>query len=432
MSSSNEIWIFLSHSNKDYEKVRQVRNLLEEQSLRPLMFFLHCLNDDDEIDSLIKREIDCRTRFILCDSENARKSCWVQKEVDYIKSQNRICETIDLSKGMDEILSSLQDFINKTRLFISYNREEFPLADIVYNRLSKYDFSVYIDKAWDFSKAYHQDYKETLNALEDTVVKTNGYVIAILNDRVLSSYSCSRHELTRAIRDNKNFEKVAPNIIPFVSQKSLIDLIAQDGELSPLAMCNIQSIEGYTPEQQCDVIIERIVTQLMTPGSIRVQAENFKRELNTKEASFLDRLLKDIEKNLHKEETIDKPKFEVLRWVGTHFTGKFDQASISKGYLNFWFEYSNVGEEFFKSQMEGFVSGFKLVSIRNKEFGLSGTNFIFQVDPQHYVPIPGVEFKAGESVIGVQDCDFSCIMKVSFRPSLDTLNGSIPLYEWEI
>ena len=35
---NNEIWVFLSHSNK--------------------------VNDDDEIDSLIKREIDSRTRFI--------------------------------------------------------------------------------------------------------------------------------------------------------------------------------------------------------------------------------------------------------------------------------------------------------------------------------------------------------------------------------
>lgn len=62
--NNNEIWVFLSHSNKDYKKVRLVRNMLEEQALRPLMFFLHCLNDDDEIDSLIKREIDSRTRFI--------------------------------------------------------------------------------------------------------------------------------------------------------------------------------------------------------------------------------------------------------------------------------------------------------------------------------------------------------------------------------
>ena len=131
-NQSNEIWVFLSHSNKDYEKVRQVRNLLENQSLRPLMFFLHCLNDDDEIDSLIKREIDCRTRFILCDSENARKSRWVQKEVEYIKSQNRICETIDLSMDINEIFAHLQEFINKTKIFISYNREQLQLAKSVY------------------------------------------------------------------------------------------------------------------------------------------------------------------------------------------------------------------------------------------------------------------------------------------------------------
>ena len=32
--SNNEIWIFLSHSNRDYEKVRQLRNMLEELSFK--------------------------------------------------------------------------------------------------------------------------------------------------------------------------------------------------------------------------------------------------------------------------------------------------------------------------------------------------------------------------------------------------------------
>lgn len=164
--NNNEIWVFLSHSNKDYEKVRQVRNMLEEQSLRPLMFFLHCLNDDDEIDSLIKREIDCRTRFILCDSENARKSPWVQKEVEYIKSQNRICETIDLSKTIEEIMSTLQDFINKARIFISYNREEYPLAEMVYHRLRQYDFAVYMDMLYNPNEVYTQDYSETIHEIK--------------------------------------------------------------------------------------------------------------------------------------------------------------------------------------------------------------------------------------------------------------------------
>ena len=289
--NSNEIWVFLSHSNKDYEKVRQVRNLLEEQSLRPLMFFLHCLNDDDEIDSLIKREIDCRTRFILCDSENARKSHWVQKEVEYIKSQDRIFETIDLSKSMDEILSDLQDFINKTRIFISYNREEYQLAEMVYERLSQYDFSVYIDKAWDFNSPYHQNYKDALDFLEDSVVKTNGYVVAIMNERILNPNSSSRYELTKAISDNRSLGKSAPNIIPFVPQKALIDLITKDEALSPLSMCNIQELKGTDIEQKSDEILKRVLTQLMTPGSIKILAENLSRDRNAKEASFLEGLL---------------------------------------------------------------------------------------------------------------------------------------------
>ena len=291
MANNNEIWVFLSHSNKDYEKVRQVRNMLEEQSLRPLMFFLHCLNDDDEIDSLIKREIDCRTRFILCDSENARKSHWVQKEVEYIKSQNRICETIDLSKSMDEIMATLQDFINKTRIFISYNREEYQLANMVYERLSQYDFSVYIDRAWDFSSSYHQNYKDALDFLEDSVVKTNGYVIAIMNERILNPSSSSRYELTKAIRDNRSQGKRTPNIIPFVTQESLVGLISNDTELAPLAGCDIQTLKGNNLEQQCDEILKRVLTQQMTLGAIKVQATNFERDANSQEAGFLYRLL---------------------------------------------------------------------------------------------------------------------------------------------
>ena len=295
----NEIWVFLSHSNKDYEKVRQVRNILEEQSLRPLMFFLHCLNDDDEIDSLIKREIDCRTRFILCDSENARKSHWVQKEVEYIKSQNRICETIDLSKSMNEIMSTLQDFINKTRIFISYNREEYPLAEMVYNRLLQLDFAVYIDRAWDFKSAYHQNYKDALDFLENSVVKANGYVVEIMNERVLNPSSGSRYELIKAMRDNKSIGKEAPNIIPIVTQDSVVELIQKDNDLSPLSMCNIQSIDGLDKEKQCDEIIKRVITQLMTPGSIKVLADNLSKGIygntNAKEAEFLYGLLDDAD-----------------------------------------------------------------------------------------------------------------------------------------
>jgi len=292
--NNNEIWVFLSHSNKDYEKVRQVRNMLEEQSLRPLMFFLHCLNDDDEIDSLIKREIDCRTRFILCDSENARKSPWVQKEVEYIKSQNRICETIDLSKSIDEIMSTLQDFINKTRIFISYNREEYPLAEMVYHRLCQYDFAVYMDMLYNPNEVYTQDYSETIQEIKQNAEK-GGYLVSIANERILSEYSASRFELIKAIKDNHDAGHAVPNIIPFVMQDSIVDRIKNDKGLQPLLNCGVQCLERFEKDRQCDEIVKRVVTQLMTPGSIKVLADNLAKGTsgmtNTKEANFLYRLL---------------------------------------------------------------------------------------------------------------------------------------------
>lgn len=53
-------WIFISHSHLDIDIVRKIRNKLEDRGFEPLMFFLKCLNDDNEIESLIKREINER------------------------------------------------------------------------------------------------------------------------------------------------------------------------------------------------------------------------------------------------------------------------------------------------------------------------------------------------------------------------------------
>ena len=70
-------YIFLSHSREDIEKVREIRNSLEEEGFEPLCFYLKCLTDDSEIEDLIKREIDAREWFVFANSENSRKSRWV-------------------------------------------------------------------------------------------------------------------------------------------------------------------------------------------------------------------------------------------------------------------------------------------------------------------------------------------------------------------
>ena len=77
-------WIFVSHSTKDFEGVRRVRDYLETKSQHPLLFFLKCIRDTDELDSLITREIEARTIFMLCDSPNSRSAGWVQREIEFI------------------------------------------------------------------------------------------------------------------------------------------------------------------------------------------------------------------------------------------------------------------------------------------------------------------------------------------------------------
>ena len=40
-------WIFVSHSHRDLEKVREIRNELERRGCNPLLFFLKCLDADN-------------------------------------------------------------------------------------------------------------------------------------------------------------------------------------------------------------------------------------------------------------------------------------------------------------------------------------------------------------------------------------------------
>ena len=86
MDLSRGGYVFLSHSHQDIQKVRQIRNAMEEAGFEPLCFYLKCLSDDDEIEGLIKREIDAREWFVYLDSQNARSSSWVTRERKYIES----------------------------------------------------------------------------------------------------------------------------------------------------------------------------------------------------------------------------------------------------------------------------------------------------------------------------------------------------------
>lgn len=212
-NSNNEIWVFLSHSNKDYEKVRIVRNILEEHSFRPLMFFLKCLDDEknyDEVRSLIRREIDSRNRFILCDSPNAQSSDWVQEEVEYIQSKQRFYQTVDLkdADNPEKLAESILRFKKRSTVILSYSWHDAELAKVLFERLRSTDFIIFDLHTSLTSEDYASE--ELANSIKE-VISEGGYYIALISNRFIESSWCMM-ELQFAIncQDNRRFRKIIP------------------------------------------------------------------------------------------------------------------------------------------------------------------------------------------------------------------------------
>lgn len=143
LNKSKGGYIFLSHSHDDIEKVRQIRNSLEQDGFEPLCFYLKCLNDDSEIEDLIKREIDAREWFVFVNSENARKSKWVTMERAYITSQtDKKIITIDLDdeQSVNEAIHKIR---HNLRVFISHSAKDAALADRIREKLEDKDYLVF-------------------------------------------------------------------------------------------------------------------------------------------------------------------------------------------------------------------------------------------------------------------------------------------------
>lgn len=114
-AQAKKLSIFISYSQKDIEKVRKVRDVLETINCEPILLYLVCLDEkQDELEDLIKREIDARNIFIYCKSKNSERSKWVRKEKDYIEQskKNRIYE-IDLEESFESSVVAVLNEIMK-------------------------------------------------------------------------------------------------------------------------------------------------------------------------------------------------------------------------------------------------------------------------------------------------------------------------------
>ena len=151
MKQTSVAWIFVSHSTRDLDKVREVRNAFEKEGAEPILFFLKCLSDHDELDHLIKREIEARYFFLLCDSANAQKSKWVQDEIYHVESlQGRRIEKINLDSDWRSQLDGIKNLLSNAAAFFSYSHADRAVVEPVRTALAARDFATW-DDAHDLS-----------------------------------------------------------------------------------------------------------------------------------------------------------------------------------------------------------------------------------------------------------------------------------------
>ena len=182
-------WIFLSHSNNDWLAVREIRNVLEARGHRPLMFFLKCLNDHEELHELIRREIEARTWFLLCDSQAARQSRWVREEMELIRSiPGKYSETVNLDRPLGSQLDRIDALCRRATVYLSYARDDTKIpAGQLMDVLLQHDYHLRgLEWEIDFDNVQASIQRQIDDAL------AHGFVVLLL------SHQSSKKEFLRA------------------------------------------------------------------------------------------------------------------------------------------------------------------------------------------------------------------------------------------
>ena len=219
-AEDNKITIFLSHSHKDREKVRKIRDILEALECEPLIFFLKCLDDKNtELEQFIMDEIEARNIFVYCKSQNAEQSKWCQKELDYIKSfDEKRLYTIDIetdfSLSMISFLQTIADILKRNRIFISYAHKDKQTYDIISSFLRQNGYQVNdAQSILNFNEVYAPQIKSAI----DTAVK-EGVFMSVITANSSESIFC-RQELFYAL-SKQNEDSI---IIPVIVQDNQTD-----------------------------------------------------------------------------------------------------------------------------------------------------------------------------------------------------------------
>lgn len=239
---SERLSIFLSHSHKDIEKVRKIRDILETLNCEPILFFLKCLDDNNsDLEEFIKREIAARNVFLYCKSENSENSIWVQKELEYIKSfdESRLY-TVDLESefaiNLVEVLRSIIHLISRNTVVICCSIQELNRCENISKELKKRGYitrfyhpqidgipSMKTCKEWEFTKL-HDQYElyfetEIIPQMEKDIV--NGILLVMESDS-LNNGDWSSYMMGKIIKWCQNNDK---NVIYVTQHMNVLDII---------------------------------------------------------------------------------------------------------------------------------------------------------------------------------------------------------------
>ncbi|MBL8826101.1 MAG: toll/interleukin-1 receptor domain-containing protein [Planctomycetaceae bacterium] len=203
--STSGAWIFVSHSHRDLEKVRAIRNELEKRGHNPILFYLKCLETDDaRLPDLIRDEIKAREWFILCDSPQAKESRWVQQEIELIQGmEGKVFETVDLSQNLETELHKIIRLSRRATVFLSYARSDEVSAERIRQSLLNHDFAVWDESAM----AAGDDFTVQLRQGIDEAA-ARGFVLVLLSPASMTS-TWRKYETDYAF-------SIKANIIPVV------------------------------------------------------------------------------------------------------------------------------------------------------------------------------------------------------------------------
>ncbi len=245
-------WVFISHSHRDIEKVRRIRNHLEKMGFEPLMFYLKCLSDENEIEELIKREIDEREWFIYADSPNARASKWVQTEREHIETHDgKRVFTIDLNADIDEQLRTIEHIARQMRVFLSYSRSDRALADKIREKLLERDMLVFDEESVPAGEELMTHVTEKIEA-----AARNGFIVFLVSESSLRS-PWVKEEIFHAVKAGGKVVPVfvgrasfGPDVLDFLGENQGVSISEKptDGELDKIVDLILHRVEYYNSD----------------------------------------------------------------------------------------------------------------------------------------------------------------------------------------